>query len=67
MMQLLMILFSCQMFYYSDDEVRELYKMITDTDSDYEALSSFLKYDPTLYKSKYIKNFLTANDVNLLK
>jgi hypothetical protein len=50
-----------------DEEVRELYKMLTDTDSDYEALSSFLKYDPSLYKSKYIKNFLSANDVNLLK
>ena len=41
-----------------DKKIMQLYKMLTDTESDYDALSSFLKYDPTLYKSKYIKNFL---------
>ena len=48
-----------------DENIRNLYKMLTDTDSDYEALQSFLKYDPTLYKSKYIKNYLTANEINV--
>jgi len=46
-------------------EILKLYKLLTETESDYDALSSFLKYDPTLYKSKYIKNYLTANNVNL--
>ena len=38
-----------------DKNVRELYKILTDASTDYDALASFLQYDPTLYKSKYIK------------
>lgn len=45
----------------SDESVRNLYKTITEIDNDYEALKSFLQYDQTLYKSKYIKNFLNNN------
>lgn len=47
-----------------DIEIRDLYKMLTDTDTDYEALSSFLQYDPSLYKSKYIKNFLDVDGIH---
>lgn len=48
-----------------DPVARELYKDLTETDSDYDALQSFLQYDPTLYKSKYIKNYLAANKINI--
>jgi hypothetical protein len=48
-----------------DKKVRNLYKQLTEIENDYDALQSFLQYDPTLYKSKYIKNYLTSNNVNL--
>jgi hypothetical protein len=48
-----------------DKEIRSLYKTLTEADTDYDALMSFLKYDPTLYKSKYIKNFLAVNELDV--
>ena len=34
-----------------DENVRNIYKTLVECDDDYDALSSFLKYDPTLYLS----------------
>jgi len=31
-------------------------------ESDYDALKYFLQYDPSLYKSKYIRNYLNENE-----
>ena len=45
-----------------DDDIRALYKSFIDCDEDYEALKLFLEYDQSLYKSKYIKNYL--NKIN---
>jgi hypothetical protein len=50
-----------------DIEIRDLYKMLTDTETDYDALSSFLQYDPSLYKSKYITNFLATSGINVTR
>lgn len=44
-----------------DKEILSCYKQLTEIETDYEALHSFLKYDTSLYKSKYIKNFLVNN------
>lgn len=45
-----------------DENIRQVFKMLVDIDSDYEALKYFLQYDPTLYKSKYIRNYLNENE-----
>ena len=40
----------------------DLYKQICEFDNDYAALKSFLEYDVTLHKSKYIKKYLNAKN-----
>ena len=39
-----------------------LYRLICEFDNDYAALKSFLEYDVTLHKSKYIKKYLNAKN-----
>ena len=46
-----------------DKEMRDAFKMLSDIDTDYTALKKFLEYDPALYKSKYIRNYLDAGNV----
>jgi len=46
-----------------DKDIRDIFKGLCDISSDYKALKKFLQYDPTLYKSKYIKNYLEANNL----
>ena len=48
-----------------DDSIRSLYKKICDYETDYEAIKSFLDHEPLLYRSKYIKKFLTTHSINL--
>ena len=43
-----------------EDKVNKLYKDMADFDTDYEAFKSFLDYDSSLHKSKYIKKYLNA-------
>ena len=38
--------------------IRELFKQMCDFETDYDCLKFFLQRDPTLHKSKYIKNYL---------
>ncbi|MAF25856.1 hypothetical protein CL634_09825 [bacterium] len=45
-----------------DKNLREVFKSICDVDTDYDVLKCFLQHDPTLHRSKYIKNFLAANE-----
>jgi hypothetical protein len=48
-----------------DDNIRAIFKELSDIESDYDALKKFLEYDAGLYKSKYIKNFLEDNNFTL--
>jgi hypothetical protein len=48
-----------------EEKVRNIFKGMCDIDKDYDALKKFLQYDATLHKSKYIKNFLDANNFTL--
>jgi hypothetical protein len=48
-----------------EPEIRDIFKGICDIDKDYDALKKFLQYDASLHKSKYIKNFLEANNFTL--
>lgn len=34
----------------------------TSLDSEWQLLKKFLEYEPTLYKSKYIKNYITSTN-----
>ena len=45
--------------------LRGVYKQLCDLDNDYTALQTFLEYDVTLHKSKYIKKYLNNNRVKL--
>ena len=46
-----------------DKAIRDAFKMLSDIDTDYTALKKFLEYDPALYKSKYIRNYLDAGNI----
>lgn len=41
-----------------NEDIRTLFKSMCDFDNDYDCLKYFLQRDPTLYKSKYIKNYI---------
>jgi hypothetical protein len=44
-------------------ENREVFKMLCDIQTDYGALKKFLQYEPSLHKSKYIKNYLEQGNI----
>lgn len=44
-----------------EPELRETFKMVCDVETDYDVLKCFLDHDPTLYRSKYIRNYIQAN------
>ena len=39
-------------------ELREFFKLYCDVSSDFAVVQTFLKFDPGLYKSKYVMKFL---------
>ena len=43
-----------------DKNLREVFKSMTSIDTEFDLLKKFLEYDPTLHKSKYIKNYITS-------
>ena len=47
-----------------EPEFLESYMTLTEIDTKYEALYSFLHYDTSLHKSKYIKNFLKTDTLS---
>lgn len=49
-----------------EPELRDIFKMLCDVETDYDVLKCFLEHDPTLHRSKYIRNYLNDNpDLNL--
>jgi hypothetical protein len=42
------------------DDIRATFKKLIEIDNDYEVYKLFLEYDPSLYKSKYIKKYINA-------
>ena len=47
--------------------LRNLFKHRMEIDSDFEAVSIFLKFDPSLYKSKYIMKYLNKAGADKIK
>jgi hypothetical protein len=48
------------------ENIKNLFKGMTDLDSDYDCVRYFLERDPSLHKSKYIKNYITQRDNDAL-
>jgi hypothetical protein len=49
-----------------NQKYRDIFKCMTDLDSDYQIFKTLIEYDPTLYKSKYISKYLNST-TNALK
>ena len=43
-----------------NEKIMRLYMSICEFDNEYSALKTFLEYDSTLHKSKYIKKYLNS-------
>lgn len=43
-----------------DKELRDFFKKYCDIPSDFAVVQTFLKFDPSLHKSKYIMKFLNS-------
>jgi hypothetical protein len=50
-----------------EEHLRETFKMLCDVETDYDVLKCFLEYEPTLHRSKYIRNYLQDNPALKLK
>ena len=49
-----------------DKEIRAFFKDYCDVSSDYAVVQIFLKYDPGLYKSKYVMKFLNNTKTKII-
>lgn len=49
-----------------DREIRNFFKEYCDITSDYAVVQTFLKYDPGLYKSKYVMKFLNNTKTKII-
>lgn len=43
-----------------DENMKNVFKSLSDLSSDYDCYSYFLKRDVSLHKSKYIKNYISS-------
>jgi hypothetical protein len=41
-------------------DLRDFFKIYCDVSSDFAVVQTFLKFDPSLYKSKYVMKFLNS-------
>lgn len=44
-----------------EESLRDLFKLLCDVETDYDVLKCFLDHEPTLHRSKYIRNYLQQN------
>jgi len=54
------------LFMLQNKEVRELFKIYCDINSDFAAVQAFLSFDPSLHKSKYIMKYLNSAKQNAI-
>lgn len=47
--------------------LRELFKSLLELDTDYQVVETFLKYDTSLYKSKYITKYINSSGSQKLR
>ena len=46
------------LLFLQNDNLKELFKLYLEVDSDFDAVKVFLFFDPSLYKSKYVAKYL---------
>ena len=46
-----------------EPKLRDTFKMLCDVETDYDVLKCFLDFDPTLHRSKYIRNYLQETPI----
>ena len=46
-------------------DLRELFKIYCDVETDFAIVQTFLKFDPSLHKSKYVMKYLNNNKIKL--
>lgn len=46
--------------------MRDFFKLYCDINSDFAVVQTFLKYDPSLYKSKYVMKFLNNAKIKII-
>ena len=44
-----------------EPDLRDVFKMLCDVETDYVVLKCFLDHEPSLHRSKYIRNYLQEN------
>jgi hypothetical protein len=49
-----------------DRELRDFFKSYCDVSSDIGVVQTFLKFDPSLYKSKYVMKFLNSTKKKII-
>jgi hypothetical protein len=49
-----------------DKELRSFFKIYCDIPSDFAVVQTFLKFDPSLHKSKYIMKFLNSTKKKII-
>lgn len=49
-----------------DKSLREFFKKYCDVQSDIGVVQTFLKFDPSLYKSKYVMKFLNSSKKKII-
>jgi hypothetical protein len=49
-----------------DKELRSFFKQYCDIPSDFAVVQTFLKFDPSLHKSKYIMKFLNSTKKKII-
>jgi len=48
------------LWFLKNKQFRDIFKSKTEIDSDYDAILLFLKFDPSLHKSKYVMKYLNS-------
>lgn len=46
--------------YLKNKQIRKIFKQMFDVETDFESIQLFLRFDPSIHKSKYIMKYLNS-------
>ena len=55
------------LYFLKNKHLRNIFKKKTEIDNDYDAIQLFLRFDSSLYKSKYVMKYLNSAGKSKLK
>lgn len=55
------------LYYLTNKQLRQIFKSKLDIVSDFDAVNLFLKFDSSLYKSKYVMKYLNSTGKDKIK